>query len=106
MIVRRTETSGRREKMSKSKGNVVNPDDLVVEYGTDSVRLYELFIGPPEEESEWNDNGIEGIYRFLRRVWHWVLDRAPQAGEVTAPAVEPQPHLTPKPVAEPTEKRA
>ena len=52
MIVRRSDTSGRREKMSKSKGNVVNPDDLVVQYGTDSVRLYELFIGPPEEESE------------------------------------------------------
>jgi leucyl-tRNA synthetase len=86
--------------MSKSKGNVVNPDDLVVQYGTDSVRLYELFIGPPEEESEWNDNGIEGIYRFLRRVWHWVLDRAPQAGEATAPAVEQQLHIMLKQVTE------
>ena len=79
--------------MSKSKGNVVNPDDLVREYGTDSVRLYELFIGPPEEGSEWNDNGIEGMYRFLRRAWHWVLDTAPQAGEVTAPAIEQQLHI-------------
>ena len=86
--------------MSKSKGNVVNPDDLVVQYGTDSVRLYELFIGPPEEESEWNDNGIEGIYRFLRRVWYWVLDRAPQADEVTAPAVEQQLHIMLKQVTE------
>ena len=100
MIVRRSETSGRREKMSKSKGNVVNPDDLVVQYGTDSVRLYELFIGPPEEESEWNDNGIEGIYRFLRRVWHWVQDMAPQAGTVTAPAVEQQLHIMLKQVTE------
>jgi leucyl-tRNA synthetase len=100
MIVRRSETSGRREKMSKSKGNVVNPDDLVVQYGTDSVRLYELFIGPPEEESEWNDNGIEGIYRFLRRAWHWVLDRAPQAGEVTAPEIEQQLHILLKQVTE------
>jgi leucyl-tRNA synthetase len=106
MIVRRSETSGKREKMSKSKGNVVNPDDLVAEYGTDAVRLYELFIGPPEEESEWNDNGIEGIYRFLRRAWNWVLDKAPlpgaapQAGEVTAPAIEQQLHILLKQVTE------
>ena len=86
--------------MSKSKGNVVNPDDLVVQYGTDSVRLYELFIGPPEEESEWNDNGIEGIYRFLRRAWHWVLDRVPQAGEVTASEIEQQLHIMLKQVTE------
>src|SRR5262249_50747936 len=80
--------------------NVVNPDDLVAEYGTDAVRLYELFIGPPEEESEWNDNGIEGIYRFLRRAWNWVLDMAPQAGEATAPAIEQQLHILLKQVTE------
>ena len=73
MIVRRSELTGKLEKMSKSKGNVVNPDDLVGSYGTDSVRLYELFIGPPEEGSEWSDRGIEGMYRFLRRAWNWVL---------------------------------
>jgi leucyl-tRNA synthetase len=64
--------SGKAEKMSKSKGNVVNPDDLVREYGCDSLRMYELFVGPPELDAEWNDKGIEGVYRFLKRAWHWV----------------------------------
>jgi leucyl-tRNA synthetase len=64
--------SGKAEKMSKSKGNVVNPDDLVREFGCDSLRMYELFVGPPELDAEWNDKGIEGVYRFLKRAWHWV----------------------------------
>ncbi|MEW6299405.1 MAG: leucine--tRNA ligase [Thermodesulfobacteriota bacterium] len=63
-------------KMSKSKGNVVSPDEMVERYGADSLRLYELFIGPPELDSEWNDSGIEGMYRFLNRVWHLVNSRA------------------------------
>jgi leucyl-tRNA synthetase len=100
MVLRRSDFSGKLEKMSKSKGNVVNPDELVVEYGTDSVRLYELFIGPPEEGSEWSDRGIEGMHRFLRRVWHWVLDAAPQAGEVTAPDITQQLHIMLKNVTE------
>lgn len=62
-------------KMSKSKGNVVNPDDLVEHYGADSLRIYELFIGPPEVDSEWMDNGIEGVYRFIQRVWN-LVDRS------------------------------
>jgi leucyl-tRNA synthetase len=53
---------------------VVNPDDLVETYGTDSLRLYELFIGPPEVDSEWDDNGIEGVYRFINRTWNIVND--------------------------------
>lgn len=61
-------------KMSKSKGNVVSPDDLVRDYGCDSLRLYELFVGPPELDSEWDDRGIEGVYRFLNRFWNLVLD--------------------------------
>jgi leucyl-tRNA synthetase len=65
--------SGKAEKMSKSKGNVVNPDDLVRDYGCDSLRLYELFVGPPELDAEWNDKGIEGVHRFLKRAWHWVV---------------------------------
>jgi len=65
--------SGKAEKMSKSKGNVVNPDDLVRDYGCDSLRMYELFVGPPELDAEWNDNGIEGVHRFLKRAWHWVM---------------------------------
>jgi leucyl-tRNA synthetase len=64
--------SGKAEKMSKSKGNVVNPDDLVRNFGCDSLRMYELFVGPPELDAEWNDKGIEGVYRFLKRAWHWV----------------------------------
>ena len=61
-------------KMSKSKGNVVSPDDLVRDYGCDSLRLYELFVGPPELDAEWDDRGIDGVYRFLNRFWKLVMD--------------------------------
>ena len=61
-------------KMSKSKGNVVSPDDLVRDYGCDSLRLYELFVGPPELDAEWDDRGIEGVSRFLNRFWNLVMD--------------------------------
>ena len=61
-------------KMSKSKGNVVSPDDLVKEYGCDSLRMYELFVGPPELDAEWDDRGIEGVYRFMNRFWNLVMD--------------------------------
>ena len=56
-------------KMSKSKYNVVSPDGLIDKYGTDTVRLYILFIGPPEKDAEWNDEGVEGSHRFIRRFW-------------------------------------
>ena len=56
-------------KMSKSKGNVVSPDDLVRDYGCDSLRLYELFVGPPDADSEWDERGIDGVYRFLCRLY-------------------------------------
>ena len=56
-------------KMSKSKGNVVSPDELIEKYGADTVRLYTLFIAPPEKDAEWSDRGVEGAYRFLGRVW-------------------------------------
>ncbi|MFC1808161.1 leucine--tRNA ligase, partial [Candidatus Omnitrophota bacterium] len=59
-------------KMSKSKGNVVSPDALISKYGTDTVRLYTLFIGPPEKDAEWNDRAVEGAYRFLGRLWRLV----------------------------------
>ena len=63
-------------KMSKSKGNVVSPDDLVRDYGCDSLRMYELFVGPPELDAEWDDRGIDGVYRFLNRFWKLVQDSA------------------------------
>ena len=63
-------------KMSKSKGNVVSPDDLVRDYGCDSLRIYELFVGPPELDAEWDDRGIDGVYRFLNRFWKLVQDSA------------------------------
>lgn len=56
-------------KMSKSKGNVVSPDELIAKYGADTVRLYTLFIGPPEKDAEWDDRAVEGAWRFLNRVW-------------------------------------
>lgn len=66
-------------KMSKSKGNVVSPDDLVRDYGCDSLRLYELFVGPPDLDSEWDDRGIDGVYRFLNRFWTLVMDNKDKA---------------------------
>ena len=61
-------------KMSKSKGNVISPDDLVRDYGCDSLRMYELFVGPPELDAEWDDRGIECVYRLLSRFWNLVMD--------------------------------
>ena len=57
------------EKMSKSKHNVQNPDDLIVKYGADTLRLYEMFLGPIEQHKPWDTNGIEGVSRFLRKFW-------------------------------------
>ena len=61
-------------KMSKSKGNVVSPDDLVRDYGCDTLRLYEMFVGPPELDSEWDERGIDGVYRFITRFWKLAVD--------------------------------
>ncbi len=74
MITKRSENDGQLYKMSKSKGNVVSPEELIREYGADTVRLYTLFIGPPEKEAEWNDAGVEGAFRFLRRLWRRVYE--------------------------------
>ncbi len=60
-------------KMSKSKGNVVSPDPLIQRFGADTVRLYTLFIGPPEKDAEWNEQAVEGAHRFLKRLWKLVM---------------------------------
>ena len=62
------------EKMSKSKGNVVNPDDIVTSHGADTLRLYEMFMGPLDASTAWSENGIEASRRFLDRVWRLMID--------------------------------
>ena len=62
------------QKMSKSRGNVVNPDDIISEYGADSLRLYEMFMGPLEQVKPWSMSGVEGVHRFLARVWRLVME--------------------------------
>ncbi|CAM4311933.1 leucine--tRNA ligase [Paenibacillus alkaliterrae] len=62
------------EKMSKSRGNVINPDDIVNEFGADTLRMYEMFMGPLEATKPWNTNGVEGTYRFLSRVWRLFIN--------------------------------
>jgi leucyl-tRNA synthetase len=64
------------QKMSKSRGNVINPDDILVEYGADAFRLYEMFMGPLEMVKPWNTKGVEGVYRFLGRVWRLFVAEA------------------------------
>jgi len=77
------------QKMSKSRGNVVNPDDVLAEYGADAFRLYEMFMGPLQDTKPWNTKGVEGVYRFLGRVWRLFVDEkaevAFEQAETTAP---------------------
>ncbi|MBP9764735.1 leucine--tRNA ligase [Candidatus Babeliales bacterium] len=73
MVCKLSEKSGAVEKMSKSKGNVVNPDDIVQVYGSDVLRMYMLFMGPPELDCQWQDEGIEGIKRFNNRLIYYLL---------------------------------
>jgi leucyl-tRNA synthetase len=84
---------GRVEKMSKSKKNIVDPEDLVNAYGADTARLFTLFAAPPEKDLEWSDQGVEGAYRFLSRLWRFVHQHrdlllsvapAPQLADLTA----------------------
>src|SRR6202165_1825336 len=68
MITKLNPSTGKIEKMSKSRGNTVSPDELIARFGADTVRVYTLFIGPPEKESEWSEEGVAGAWRFLQRV--------------------------------------
>lgn len=90
-------------KMSKSKGNVVSPDELITKYGADTVRLYTLFIGPPEKDAEWNDKAVEGSYRFLNRLWRFIVNRnewSVDANKVSAKDLKRFIHETIKKVTE------
>jgi leucyl-tRNA synthetase len=82
------------QKMSKSRGNVVNPDDVLVEYGADAFRLYEMFMGPLQDTKPWNTKGVEGVYRFLGRVWRLFVDEKAETAfeQAEALATEPQSH--------------
>jgi leucyl-tRNA synthetase len=71
--------------MSKSKGNVVDPDDMIQQFGADALRLYVMFVAPPEKEVEWTDSGLEGAFRFLTRVWRIVTHVAPVVRGASAP---------------------
>ena len=72
------------EVMSKSKGNVISPEDMIAGYGADAVRAYILFMAPPDKELQWNEDGLAGMYKFLNRAWRMVNDLAGKAGEETS----------------------
>ena len=76
------------EKMSKSKYNVVNPDDMIAQYGADTLRLYEMFLGPLEQFKPWNTNGIDGVYKFLKKLWRLYHD---DQGNVSITDSKPSP---------------
>lgn len=86
----------RAYKMSKSRGNVINPDKIIKEFGADSLRLYEMFMGPLEQVKPWSTKGVEGVNRFLNRAWRLLIDE--ESGELSTKIVEAEPekeHLKP-----------
>ena len=84
------------QKMSKSRGNVVNPDDVVRAYGADSLRLYEMFMGPLEQVKPWQMKGVEGVYRFLARVWRVAFEEKPDASTAISPKIQDLPCADPE----------
>ena len=71
-------------KMSKSRGNVVSPASIVERVGADTARCYILFVGPPDQDADWSDDGVEGVHRFLGRLWRLAAETAERAGEPRA----------------------
>jgi leucyl-tRNA synthetase len=84
------------KRMSKSRGNVIAPDDVIDRYGADAVRLYILFMGPADQTMEWTDTGIDGVDRFLRRLWRAALEQAgtPPGGPVPPTPLARKAHAT------------
>ncbi|MDA8170905.1 MAG: leucine--tRNA ligase [Nitrospiraceae bacterium] len=96
----RTVERGRTEKMSKSKRNTVDPDQLIKTYGADTARLFSLFAAPPERDLEWSEKGVEGVYRFLQRIFTFVYDNlemltGPGAAVPAAPVIAAAPQGPP-----------
>lgn len=79
------------QKMSKSRGNVINPDEVIAQYGADSLRLFEMFMGPLEATKPWSTTGIEGMNRFLKRVWRLIIDE--ETGKLKANVTDDEPEL-------------
>jgi leucyl-tRNA synthetase len=105
MITRLNPATGKIEKMSKSRGNTVSPDELIARFGADTVRLYTLFIGPPEKESEWSEEGVAGAFRFLKRV-HELCARVAELSGEEGPADSPLRRLTHRSIERVTEDAA
>ncbi len=76
-------------KMSKSRGNVVSPASIIERVGADTARCYILFVGPPDQDADWSDEGVDGVYRFLSRLWRLAADTAERAGASTGELVTP-----------------
>ena len=90
-VVKGTDTvvDARSFKMSKSRGNVINPDDVVRQYGADALRLYEMFMGPLEQVKPWSTQGVEGVFRYLNRVWRLIINE--ETGELNDDVVDAEP---------------
>lgn len=81
MVCMKSAVTGRVEKMSKSKGNTVSPNEIAQQYGVDTLRMYMLFMGPPELDNEWQSDSIRGVFNFLRKLWSAIADRTILAQE-------------------------